>query len=151
MPVCVRVCTCVCVCVCVCACVCSRVLLQWKRDRRSYWHRHQKRAEWCFWTLLFMVHLLFTFYPSKWGASLSLIQPVCLAKFLELDLLGRRYTQLYLSAAFQITCRSASCLKEVGGVRSGVLPLFIESKLSKHFCHLLSILVKYWLRKGVAA
>ena len=98
-----------------------------------------------------MVHLLFTFYPSKWGVSVSLIQPACLAKFLELDLRGHRYTQFYLSAAFQITCCSASCLKEVGGVRSGVLPHFIETKLSKHFCHLLSTLVKYWLRKGVAA
>lgn len=41
----------------------------------------------------------------------SLIQPACLAKFLELDLLGHRYTQPYLSAPFQITCH---CLLSEG-------------------------------------
>ena len=34
-----------CVCVYVCVCVCNKVLLKHKRDRESFWHRHQKRAE----------------------------------------------------------------------------------------------------------
>ena len=30
---------------CVCVCVCDKVLLKYKGDRESFWHRHQKGAE----------------------------------------------------------------------------------------------------------
>ena len=35
----------ICVCVCVCVCVCNKVLLKYKGDRESFWHRHQKGAK----------------------------------------------------------------------------------------------------------
>ena len=31
--------------VCVCVCVCNKVLLKYKGDRESFWHRHQKGLE----------------------------------------------------------------------------------------------------------
>lgn len=91
-------------------------------------------------------------FQVRW-LCLSLIQPAFYylgAKCLELDLTGDIYTHLSISALFQISCRSASSLGELGGVRLGVLPFFIESKLLKHFCHLLSTLVEYRLSEGVA-
>ena len=36
---------CIFLCVCVCVCVCNKVLLKYRGDRESFWHRHQKGAE----------------------------------------------------------------------------------------------------------
>lgn len=50
---------------------------------------------------------------------------------LGLDLTGDRYTRISLSAPSQITCHSASSLREGSSVSSRVLPFALESKLPK--------------------
>ena len=74
--------------------------------------------------------------PSKMPLSLSYAASFLLPWGKMLGARPHRYTLLPCSAPFQITCHSTSGLREVGGVRSGVLSFFSESKLPKHFCHL---------------
>lgn len=70
---------------------------------------------------LFIVHLLFTFYPSKLAVSVSVLHSQRSAALGQSawDLIGDRCTQSALASPFQITCHSACSLKEVGGVRLG--------------------------------
>ena len=56
--------------------LCSRVLLKWKRDRESFWHRHQKGGGECPHPLVLAVEL-YTFsiaYYSKSKESLKVVK-----------------------------------------------------------------------------
>lgn len=88
----------------------------------------------CVQTFLYSTFALYILsFQIRWLLSLIYTASFLLpwGKVLGLDLIGDRYTQISLSASFQITCHSASSLREVGGVRSEVLPFFIESKWPK--------------------
>lgn len=98
-------------------------------------------VRWCFHILFFIVHLLFLSFQVRCLLSYtaSFLRPW--GKVLGLDLTGDRYPQISLSAPSQITCHSAFSLREVGSVRSEVLPFVLESKLPKGHQPFLSLIV----------
>lgn len=88
-------------------------------------------CRWCFQILYCKFALYFLFFQVRCLLSYtaSFLQPW--GKVLGLDLTGDRYTRISLSAPSQITCHSASSLREGSSVSSRVLPFALESKLPK--------------------
>lgn len=90
---------------------------------------------------LFIVHLLFTFYPSKLAASVSVLHSQHSAALGQSawDLIGDRCTQSALASPDYLPF----CLQSEGGgwCEIGVLPFLIESNLPKLKSSIFAIIV----------